>query len=455
MPTLQARGIDKKLINKVEELIFRGKDQILKGIIDKMRAADVADLIEHLDKDKRLFIIQLLEPEGAGDILVEIEPPVQENILKSLDNESISEIVQELDSDDAADLIGDLPTERAKRIIEAVDDDVSEGLGKLLPYPEDSAGGIMALEFIAIMADATIQDALETIRAKREEVENLYYIWVIDDFERLVGVISIKDLILEPVETKVKQIMNSNIVSAYAYADQEEVIHLAKRYDLVHIPVVDDHNRLVGRITHDDIIDVIEDETDEDISFMAGVLSQEIAEESVFKITKARLPWLIAGLFGGIMAAGIIKKFETSLEQVIAISFFFPVVMAMGGNTGIQAATVVVRGLATGDISLMNIGRRLWMELRVAMINGLICGVFFGIISGCWLNNYRFGAILALTLLLIVIIAGVVGSAIPLALHKLNLDPALGTGPFVTISNDILSLAIYLGMVTSLSHIID
>jgi len=444
----KTKTIDGNLIEEVKSLIEHENRQALEKILDDMRAADAADLIEHLGADERLFIFNLLEPEGAGDVFVEIEPPVQERILKDLDNQAISEIVQELDSDDAADLVGDLPAERAKEIIETVGDDVSEELEKLLPYPEDSAGGIMGLEFVAVKADAKVKEAIEIIREKSKDVEYLYYVWVVDDYGKLVGVISLKDLILEPPERRISEIMNPEVISAHVNTDQEEVAQLVKKYDLVNIPVVDEHHRLVGRITHDDIIDVIEEEADEDISLMAGVIDQEIAEDSTVKISKARLPWLIMGLFGGILAALVINQFESSLEKIIALSFFFPVIMAMGGNTGTQAATVVVRGLATGDIDLMNVGKRLWREMRVALINGLICGALLGLIVGLWLSDYGLGSIVALALILIVIISGFIGSAVPLALKRLNVDPALATGPFVTTSNDILSLFIYLGLVT-------
>ena len=382
MAVYQARTIDGELIESVKHLSKQGDRQRLMELIEDLRAADLADLIEHLERDERLFIFNLLEPEGAGEVLVEIESPVQGRLLKDLDNQAISEIVRELDSDDAADLVGDLPEKRAKEIIEGVGDEVSEELEKLLPYPEDTAGGIMALEFVSVKADADVQHAIDTIRKKREEVENLYYIWVVDDFERLVGVISLKDLVLEPTDRRISEIMNPEVISVNVDTDQEEVVQLVKKYDLVNIPVVDVKNRLVGRITHDDIIDAIEEEVDEDISLMAGVIDQEITEESTLKISRARLPWLIAGLFGGILAAAVINQFESSIEKVIALSFFFPVIMAMGGNTGTQAATVVVRGLATGDISLVNVGKRLWMEMRVALVNALICGIFLGLIVG-------------------------------------------------------------------------
>lgn len=452
MSAYQTQVIDGDLIEEVKHLSQQGDRRNLRTLIQKMRAADLADLIEHLEPDERLFIFKLLEPDGAGEVLVEMEGPIQGRILKDLDNEAISEIVRELDSDDAADLVGDLPKARAMEIIEGVGGEVSQELEKLLPYPEDTAGGIMALEFVSVKADVTLQHAIDTIREKREEVENLYYIWVVDDGGKLVGVISLKDLVLEPTDRKISEIMNPEVISVDVNTDQEEVVQLVKKYDLVSIPVVDARYRLVGRITHDDIIDAIEEEVDEDISLMAGVIDQEISEESTLKISRARLPWLIAGLFGGILAAAVINQFEASLEKIIALSFFMPVIMAMGGNTGTQAATVVVRGLATGDISLMNIGKRLWMEMRVALVNALICGTLLGLIVGFWLSDYALGSVVAFALVLIIVTAGFIGSAVPLTLKRLKIDPALATGPFVTTSNDILSLFIYLGLVTLFMH---
>jgi len=440
--------LNEELIDLVKTLISEDSHLDLKKLIDEMPPADAADLIEHLDHDERLHIFELLKPEGAGEVLLEMEAPVQERILSDLDNEAITEIVQGLDSDDAADLVGDLPAERARQIIEKVGEDVSRELRKLLPYPEDTAGGIMALEYVAVNAESTIQQAIEIIRNKREEVENVYYLFVVDDRQRLVGVVSLKDLVLESPTRKVKEIMNPEVISAYVYNDQEEVAHMVKKYNLVSIPVVDEHRRLVGRITHDDIIDVIEEEVDEDIALMAGVINQEIAEESAFKISRARLPWLIVGLFGGILAALVINQFEASLEEVVALSFFFPVIMAMGGNTGTQAATVAVRGLATGDISVMNIGRRIWLEMRVALVNGIVCGILLSLVVGIWLSSYSLGSVVGVALIVIIISSGFVGASVPLVLKKMDIDPALATGPFVTTSNDIISLFIYLTLVS-------
>lgn len=448
MTIFEARAVDGRLLEEVKGLIDQQDSVALKKLLNQMRPADVADLIEHSGKDEGLLIFRLLEPDRAGEVLMEIEAPVRERILKDLDSEAISQIVEGLNSDDAADVVGDLPADRAREVIEAVGDQVTEELEKLLPYPEDTAGGIMALEFVAVKAGATVRDAIESIREKREEVENLYYIWVTDDYHKLVGLISLKDLVLEPPDRQISEIMNPEVISVHVKADQEEVINLVRRYDLVNIPVVDDAYRLVGRITYDDIIEAIEDEVDEDMSLMAGVISQEITEASILKISRARLPWLVAALFGGVFAAFVINQFQSSLEKLIALSFFFPVIMAMGGNTGTQAATVVVRGLATGDIGLVNVGKRLWMEMRVALINGVICGLILGLIVGLWLKDFRLALIVTIALMAIILLSGLIGSAIPLFLKKMNIDPALASGPFVTTTNDILSLLIYLGLVT-------
>jgi magnesium transporter len=448
LTAIKSRIISEKIVGEVKSAISEKNQKYILKLIEDMRAADLADLIEHLDSDERLYIFTLMEPEGAGEVLVEIEGPVQESIISELDNEAISEIVQELDSDDAADIVGDLPVDRAKEIIENLEEEVSEEIEKLLPYEEDTAGGIMALEYVAVRDTFTIHEAIETIRQKREEVINLYHLWVINESGRLVGLISIKDLVVEPPEKMINEIMNPEVISVNVRMDQEEVANLFKKYDLVAIPVVDDYDRLVGRITHDDIIDVISEEADEDISLMAGLTHQEIAEDSPVRISKARLPWLIAGFMGELIAAAVLNKFQASLEKVIALAFFLPIIMAMGGSTGTQAATVAVRGLATGDIGLVSIWKRLWVEMRAALVNGVICGVLLGVIVWLWLSDYGLGIIIAMALIFIVLLSGSIGATVPLLLKRRNIDPALATGPFVTTLNDVLGLLIYLSFVT-------
>jgi magnesium transporter len=445
---LEADTINKELIDTIEGFIQKNHTQALAKIFDELQPADAADVIEHLAPDERSFIFNLLTSEGAGDVLVEIEPPVQKQILADLDNRFLSEILQEVDADDAADIIGNLPDGRAADILQTLGSELSKELEKLLQYGKDTAGGIMDLEYVSVAEDGTVEDIVKTIREKGKKVKNLYHVWVVDDLNRLTGVVSLKDLFIEAPRRKINEFMNPEVISVDVNMDQEDVALMFKKYDLVTMPVVDANSLLVGRITHDDIIDVIKEEVDEDLSLMTGVIGQEIAEESTLKISRARLPWLITGVFGGIIAAAVINQFETTLQMVIALSFFFPVIMGMGGNTGTQAATIIVRGMATGDIRLVDIYKRLWLELKVAIINGIACGILLGLIVGFWLSDYGLGAAVSLAGGLIILGSGFTSSAVPFVLKKLNIDPALATGPLITTFNDILGLLIYLGLIT-------
>jgi len=438
----------KNRLDNIRNMIQEQAYSDMERLIEELHPADLADLVEYLESDEMLAVFTLLTPERAGEVLKEISTPIQEKIAHELDDQTITQILNELNSDDATDIFSYLPRERAQKIIGLVQPDVSEELQKLLGYETDTAGGIMALEFVSVNANSTIQEAVETIRKKREEVKNLFYVWVVDDFGKLVGVVSIKDLVLEPQDKKINDIMNSDIISVDVDTDQEEVARIAKQYDLTHIPVVTAQHKLIGRITNDDIIDVIEEEASEDISLMAGVLDQEIAEESALKISKARLPWLLLGLFGGLISAIVINRFHGSLEKMLALSFFIPVIMAMGGNTGTQAATVIIRGLATGDISVVHTGKRLLTELWVALINGILCGILLGLVVAFWLSDPRLGIGVGVSLITVILFSGSFGAFVPFLLRKLNIDPALAAGPFITTSNDILGLLIYLSIIT-------
>ena len=438
----------KILLDNIRNMIQEQAYSDMERLIEDLHPADLADLVEHLESDERLKVINLLTPERAGEVLIETSAPIQEKIAHELDDQTITQILNELNSDDATDIVSYLPRERAQKIISLVQPDVSEELQKLLGYETDTAGGIMALEFVSVNANSDIRGAIESIRDKREDVEKLYYVWVVDDDGKLVGVVSMKDLLLEPIDTKIKDIMNSDVISVDADIDQEEVARIIKQYDLTHVPVVNGQHKLIGRITNDDIIDVIEEEASEDISLMAGVIDQEIAEESALKISRARLPWLLLGLFGGLISAIVINHFHGSLEKILALSFFIPVIMAMGGNTGTQAATVVIRGLATGDISIVHTGKRLLTELWVALINGILCGILLGLVVAFWLSDPQLGVGVGVSLITVILFSGSFGAFVPFLLRKLNIDPALAAGPFITTSNDILGLLIYLSIVT-------
>jgi magnesium transporter len=438
----------KNLLDTIRNMIQEQAYSDIERLIEELHPADLADLVEHLESDEILAVFTRLTPERAGEVLKEISAPIQEKIAHELDDQTITNILNELNSDDATDIFSYLERERAQKIISLVQPEVSEELQKLLGYETDTAGGIMALEFVSVNANSDIRGAIEGIREKREDVEKLYYVWVVDDYGKLVGVVSMKDLLLEPIDTKIKDVMNPDVLSVAADIDQEEVARIIKQYDLTHVPVVNGQHKLIGRITNDDIIDVIEEEASEDISLMAGVLDQEIAEESALKISRARLPWLLLGLFGGLISAIVINHFHGSLEKILALSFFIPVIMAMGGNTGTQAATVVIRGLATGDISIVHTGKRLLTELWVALINGILCGILLGLVVAFWLSDPKLGIGVGVSLITVILFSGSFGAFVPFLLRKLNIDPALAAGPFITTSNDILGLLLYLSIIT-------
>ncbi len=440
--------IDKSLVKKIRGLIRKKDENALSAFLDELLPADIADVIEHLEPNERFFTFNALSAEQAAKILVEIEPPVRKLILEGLENSLVSKALQYIHADDAVDIIGNLPDTRAGDILGMLDPSFSRKLEKLLQYGKDTAGGIMDLDVVSVPQSGLVQDAVQAIGEKKDTIKYLYHVFVVDSSGRLTGVISLKTLLLETPGRKINDIMNPDVMSVNVHEDQEEVALKFKKYDLVNMPVVDGNHRLAGRITHDDIIDVIEEEVDEDLSLMTGAIGQKITEESPFKISRARLPWLITGVFGGIVAAFVIHRFETTLEKVIALSFFFPVIMGIGGNTGTQAATIIVRGIATGGISLVNIKKRLWLEMKVALINGISCGILLGLIVGFWLSDYALGAIVALAGVLIILNSGFTGSAVPFILKKMDIDPALATGPFITTLNDILGLFIYLGLLT-------
>ncbi|HKJ98458.1 MAG TPA: magnesium transporter [Desulfotignum sp.] len=440
--------INKKLFKGIRKAIQKNDVQSLAEYADTLQPADMADVIEHLAPVERAFVFSVLTAEQAGDVLNEIECPVQKQILAGLDNHQVSDILVQLDSDDAADILGNLSEDRAADILKNLEPDFSRELEKLLQYGKDTAGGIMDLEFVAVSEYGTAGDVINTIRQKKQQVKNLYHVWVVNHQDRLSGVVSLKDLLVSALDRKIKDIMNPEVISVPVQTDQEEVARMFKKYDLVNMPVVNGDGLLLGRITHDDIMEVIQKEVDEDLALLTGAMGHEIAEESFLKISRGRLPWLITGVFGGIVAAVVINQFETTLEQVIALSFFFPVIMGMGGNTGTQAATIVVRGMATGDIHLVNIKKRLWLETKVALVNGIACGLLLGLIVSIWFSDFALGSVVALAGVLVVLNSGFTGSAVPFVLRKCSIDPALATGPFITTLNDILGLLIYLGLLT-------
>jgi len=446
-PKLSPEWIESTL-DDLKDLIGSKADGFILNIAKDLHPSDIAELSRHLNRDERTYLFNLLEPEVVSETLLELNPPMQSEYLAQADSARISEVVEEMDSDDAADFISGLKVEVAEKILDSIDKEDSAEVRELLLYEEDTAGGIMAKEFVAVSKELTVDQAIQKIRRMTEEVDEIYNVFAIDDSEVLNGVVPLQKLLLARPGVKVQHIMNEDVISVSTSIDQEKVAKLFKKYDLISIPVVDDQKKLVGRITIDDIVDVIEDEASEDVQKIAGITDIDIQETSTLRITGARLPWLAISFVGEIVSGFLMSQFQTSLTRAIYIVFFVPLVMAIGGNVGNQSAIVIIRGLTTGEIGILETGRRMRKELWIALLLGFSLALAIFFVSGLWFHDFRLGFVIALALVIVVINAALTGTILPFVLKRLDIDPAIATSPLITTSNDILGLLIYFGMIT-------
>ncbi len=438
-----------EIITDIRDLIDKRNHGVLVNILVDLHPADISRIFNELKKDDRKYLFNLLPTEMASSVLTELDQPIVEQLLEDISHTQISDLVDQMDSDDAADLISDLPDEVASRVLDQVPADVSEEVKELLNYDEDTAGGIMALEYVAVRNNTTVKQTIKEIRKAKEELETIHTVWVVNKYNVLMGNVSLTDLVLAKGKDEIESIMVRDIRSVPTMMDQEEISILFRKYDLVALPVVNDNGQLVGQITIDDIIDVLEEEASEDISIFAGANDEEIQEESFLKVSWFRLPWLFIAFIGQLIAALVIKQFEATLAQIIALTFFMPVIMAMGGNGGIQSSIIVIRGLATGEISIKSTWRRFFKELRVSLFIGFVFAVLMTMFVTFWMNNFIMGLIIGISLNLVILQATLFGGLIPFVLKRMNIDPAMASGPFITTFNDILGLLIYLAIITA------
>ena len=440
---------------EIQDALESADSTRLRQVLSDLHPSEIGSLLKDLPDHRKTEIILSLNWVRAAETLVESDESSKHYLLDELESSVLSRLVQELPSDDAADLLGDLPEEKKKEVLDAMLSPEAREVEQLLTYDEESAGGIMATELVFVREDATAQDAIEVLRGATEELKNLHYVYVTDAHGLLRGVFSLRQLLVARPDAPVTDFMDTGVIVVTPEMDQEEVADLFRRYNLFAVPVVDEVGKLIGRITVDDIIDVIDDEASEDISRMAGTDEDEISEVSALKVSGIRLPWLMVAMTGQLVAAILIRAFEGTLSRLLALAFFIPAIMATGGNTGIQSSTIVIRGLATGELSLANTGRQLLKEFRVALINGVILGVFIFVVTDLWLGMPELGLVLAISMVAVVLVAGVLGATIPLLMKRFGVDPAIATGPFVTTTNDVIGILIYLGLATTLMRFMD
>ena len=435
--------ISAALLQTLELDIINENDVALQQQLSELHYADIAEILDELNLEQVTYIIKLLDSETTSDVLSELEDDVREKVLQNLSAKEIAEEVKELDTDDAADLISELPPDRKQKVIAQIDDkELVADINELLEYDENSAGGLMAKELVKVYETWTVAGCLRKIRTQAENVKRVHSIYVVDKADKLIGRLSLKDLLIAKNETKIADIYIPKVDSVHVSEDDEDVARLMAKYDLEAVPVVDDQKTLLGRITIDDIVDVIIEEAEKDYQLAAGITQDVDAEDSIFALTRARLPWLFLGLIGGVGAAMIMGTFDTIVEEFPLILLFTPLIAAMAGNVGVQSSAIIVQGLANDDIK-GSINTRLIKEMFLAALNGLILALFLFGFMWAWQQDFQTALAVSVSLVAVIIVAGIVGTFIPLFLHKRGIDPAIATGPFITTSNDIFGILIY------------
>ncbi|MBU1109262.1 MAG: magnesium transporter [Candidatus Riflebacteria bacterium] len=421
-----------------------------------LHPADLADMLEDLDDSERMSIIEQLDEDVAAETLAEADAETQLQIIERLDTETASDIIEEMNPDEAADLLQDMDQDRARAILAHMDHDEASDVRKLLEHHEDTAGGIMTTEYAAIFEDFTVAQAFTHLRLVAADIEIIYYLYVIDNQERLKGVVSIRDLLSANPATLVTEVMDDDLVYVHADTPQEEVANIIGKYDYMAIPVVNDKEQILGVVTVDDVMDVMEEEATEDLFKFAGTTDEELNYSSALQACKARLPWLLITLATGFVTSTILKFFMVEFKDVIALVFFVPVVMGMGGNTGIQSSTLVIRGMALNSFSGSDLFKRLMREIAAGAMMGLACGIIVGIWAEYLTRSSEaasatFSApLMALTvgiaMMSAMTFAAMFGAFVPILFSRLKIDPAVASGPFVSSSNDIFALLIYYGV---------
>ena len=432
-----------ELISKILNFINLSDDKSILETFSNFHHADIAEIIEELNTDEATYIIKLLDSEKTSDILMELDDDYREKILKNLSIKEIAEEVEELDSDDATDIISELPEEKQKKVISKISDaDHKADIKELLKYDDDTAGGLMAKELIKVNENWTVTRCVKEMRTQASEVTRVHSVYVVDNDDILLGRLSLKDLLVANPKTKIKSIFKKNVDYVYDTDSAESVASTMQKYDLGAIPVVNKKKKLLGRITIDDIVDLIKEEAEEDYQLAAGILQDVDVDDSIFELTKARLPWLIVGLIGGIGAAFVMVGFDEILENYEELFYFTPLIAAMAGNVGVQSSAIIVQGLANNDIR-GSINNRLFKETLLSILNGVILAILLFLFVYFWKGDTDIALALSVALVAVVIVAGIIGTFIPLFLNKRGIDPAIATGPFITTSNDIFGILIY------------
>lgn len=443
-----ANMTEDQLLVLMIKYLKEAKRGALQDLLDEIHPYELAKLYKELPKKHHQKLLHFMNPQQIAILIQELEYDMQIEILQQLGAERASTVMNLMDRDDLADLLNELSVDELKQFLASLEKEDSQNIRSLMSYPPDTAGGLMTNQFVWINKDYTVKQAIEKVKNYAHFSENIYYLYVINEEKKLVGVVSYRDLLLADLDEKIEDIMFNRVVSVHVNADQEEVVQTIERYDFIAIPVVDDDNVLLGIITVDDAIDVLIREANEDIEKLSASGKDIDFETTSLTASMRRLPWLILLLFIGLVSGGIISGFEETLQQVVALIFFMPMIAGMTGNIGTQSLAVVVRGIVMHDIDRKTIINLIFRELRVGLIIGVTCGLLILLIAYFWRGSLILGFVVGVSLLITLVIGTLSGTIIPLVLYKLGVDPAVASGPLITTINDILSLFVYFSIAT-------
>lgn len=435
-------------LQTLRDLISLHREFDIIDLFSDMHPADIADLIDELDEEDRLQLFSLLDVDTASDVILELSDNSREQLIEDLSNEKLTDIIEEMESDDKADIIAELSDDQAKAVLEAIEPEESEEVKELLKYAEDTAGGIMQSELVSVKKTATINDAFQAVVDAKDDMENIHNIFVVDEEDRLVGTVPLQRLITMKRFTPIVDVIDEDIPSVKADMDQEEVARLFKKYDLVAVGVVDNQQHLLGRITIDDVVDAMQEETSEDMYRIAGLGHDDTIFNKVADSVKKRLPWLYLNLLTALTSVLVIGFFEDTIKVMVALVFFMPVVAGLGGNSGGQTLALIIRGIALGEITFENARRVLFRQIAVGVANGVAVGIVIAIIAFFWKGIPILGLILGMAMIISIFAGTMAGVLIPLALKKLNQDPALGSNILLTAFTDAFGFLTYLSLAT-------
>lgn len=437
-------------LHTVEECLTQLNEKKLRDCLEDLHHADIAEALASVPLAQRVRVMRAAEPEKAALILYELDREMMAPLLEALGPRRLADVLNDMSDDDAADILGELPESQKEQLLNLMETSEANDVRELLKYGEDTAGGIMTTEYVSLKEEVTVAQAIDFLREVGSEVETIYHIFSINENAELTGVISLRELIMAPPDARIEQVVSRRVISVNVWDDQEKVAKMVAKYDFISIPVVNDQNQLLGIVTVDDVLDVLEEEATEDILKLANVDAegQDLVETGAWQRALRRLPWLIGLLFGGLIAGNVIKGFSGTLEQVTALAFFITAMAGGPGNAATQSLALVVRGLATGEVDQHRLIKAIFKEAQVGLIVGVVSGSVLALVAVLWQGKPILGIVVGLALAINITISTVLGSFFPVIIHRLGIDPAVASGPFIATLMDVTSMFIYFSLAT-------